>query len=52
MTNTQTKTMISFAEFEKKVEIEAQNLMYFDHMKKEKALEKAREYVGSKFQAV
>ena len=46
------KTNISVAEFEKKVEIEAQNLMYFEHMKKEKAFDQARVFIGSKFQAV
>ena len=39
------------AEFEKRIEIEAQNLMYFDHMKKEKAFEKARETISQKFVA-
>jgi hypothetical protein len=46
-----TKQVVTFAEFNKKVEIEAQNLMYFDRMSPEKALEKAKNYVGSKFQA-
>lgn len=40
---------ISSAEFEKRVEIEAANLMYFEYMKKEKAFEQAREYVTTKF---
>lgn len=46
------KNVISVADFEKRVEIEAQNLMYFEHMKKEKAFDQARKYVQSKFQAV
>lgn len=44
------KSVITVEEFEKKVEIEAQNLMYFDHVKKEKAFVLARDYVGAKFQ--
>lgn len=47
-----TKKQITISEFEKKVEVEAQNLMYFEFMKKEKAFEKAREYVSSKFETV
>ena len=43
------KKVISHAEFEKRVEIEAQNLMYFEYMKKEKAFDQARQYVGTKF---
>lgn len=44
------KRMVSTAEFEKRVEIEAANLMYFDYMRKEKAFEQARAYIESKFQ--
>lgn len=44
------KKMVSIAELEKRVEIEAANLMYFDYMRKEKAFEHARTYVESKFQ--
>ena len=51
MTTQTTKTPVTAAEFEKRVEIEAQNLMYFDHMKKEKAFEKARETISQKFVA-
>lgn len=40
---------ISIGEFEKKVEIEAQNMMYFEYMKKEKALMKAREVIAKKY---
>jgi len=49
---TEDKKVVSTAEFEKRVEIEAANLMYFDYMRKEKAFEAAREYIESKFQAV
>lgn len=45
------KKEISSAEFEKRVEIEAQNLMYFDYMDKRKAFEEARNYVSTKFVA-
>ena len=48
MTTQTTQTPVTAAEFEKRVEIEAQNLMYFDHMKKEKAFEKARETISQK----
>jgi hypothetical protein len=44
------KKMVSTAEFEKRVEIEAANMMYFDYMRKEKAFEQARAYIESKFQ--
>lgn len=43
------KNTISKAEFEKRVEIEAANLMYFDRLKKEEAFKQAREYVKRKF---
>ena len=43
------KKQVSRSEFEKRVEIEAQNLMYFDHMKKEKAFDEARQTVSQKF---
>ncbi len=46
------KKVISVDDFEKRVEIEAQNLMYFEHMKSEKAFDQARKYVQSKFQTV
>ena len=49
MTTQTTKTPVTAAEFEKRVEIEAQNLMYFDHMKKEKAFDEARQTVSQKF---
>ena len=45
------KKQVSRSEFEKRVEIEAQNLMYFDHMKKEKAFDEARQTVSQKFVA-
>jgi len=37
MNENTTKKKISHAEFEKRVEIEATNLMYFEYMRKEKA---------------
>ena len=40
---------ITHEEFEKKVEIEAQNLMYFECMKKGEAFDKARRTVSKKF---
>lgn len=43
------KKTINHAEFEKRVEIEAANLMYFEYMKKSEAFEEARKYVTSKF---
>ncbi len=45
-----TKKVIDSAEFEKRVEIEAQNLMYFEYKDKRQAFSEAREYVSSKFQ--
>jgi hypothetical protein len=45
------KKVISSAEFEKRVEIEAQNLMYFEYKDKRQAFDEARQYVSSKFQA-
>ena len=44
------KQEISVVEFEKKVEIEAANLMYFNYMKKEEAFDKAQNYVGEKYE--
>lgn len=41
---------ISHADFEKKVEIEAQNLMYFSYMKKQEAFDKARREIASQYQ--
>lgn len=43
------KTAISHELFEKKVEIEAQNLMYFEYMKKPEAFAKARKEVSEKY---
>ncbi len=48
---TVTKKVISSAEFEKRVEIEAQNLMYFEYKDKRQAFDEARQYVSGKFQA-
>jgi hypothetical protein len=43
------KTVITPAEFEKRVEIEAQNLMYFEYMKKQESFAKARQTVAEKY---
>ena len=43
------KVVVSSVEFEKKVEIEAQNLMYFQYMKKPEAFSKARHTVSEKY---
>lgn len=43
------KTAISHELFEKKVEIEAQNLMYFEYMKKLESFAKARKVVSEKY---
>ncbi len=44
------KKKVSREEFEKKVEIEAAHLMYFDGMYKEKAFRVAREDIGKRFE--
>ena len=44
------KQEVSILEFEKKVEIEAANLMYFEYMKKEEAFTKAKAYVNENYQ--
>ena len=43
------KIVISAAEFEKKVEIEAENLIYFDRLKKHEAFFKSRQTVSEKY---
>lgn len=52
MSTTAQKTEISAAEFQKRVEIEASCLMYFNYMRKGEAFTKAEEYVRSKFVTV
>lgn len=47
--DTQNKQLVAHAEFEKRVEIEAANLMYFERLKKEEAFKQARNYVSIKF---
>lgn len=44
------KKTVSVAEFEKRVEIEAANLMYFEYLRKDEAFKAAREYVAENFQ--
>ncbi len=51
MTTQTTQTPVTAKKKKKRVEIEAQNLMYFDHMKKEKAFDEARQTVSQKFVA-
>lgn len=46
------KKEVTQAEFNKQIDIEVQNLMYFDRMSEVKALEKAKQYVNSKFQVI
>lgn len=46
------KKEVNQADFNKQIEIEVQNLMYFDRMSEVKALEKAKKYVDSKFQVI
>lgn len=41
--------VVSQAEFEKRVEIEAANLMYFDYMRKADAFVEAKKYIETKF---
>jgi len=43
------KKSVSVEEFEKRVEIEAANLMYFEYMRKEKAFDESRKYIEAKF---
>jgi phage anti-repressor protein len=47
--NTTQKIAISAAEFQKKVEIEAENLKYFNYMRKGEAFTKAQDYVSQKY---
>ena len=43
------KQKINVSEYEKRVEIEAANLMYFEYLRKDEAFKAAEEYVASKF---
>lgn len=47
--NTTVQKVISIEEFEKRVEIEVAHLIYFDRLKKEKALEQARQEISRRF---
>ncbi len=40
------------ADIQKKIEIEAQNLMYFEYMPKEQAFKEATQYVENKYKDV
>ncbi len=44
------KKVVSATEFEKRVQIEAQNLIYFDRLKEDEAWVEAKKYVSSKFE--
>ena len=44
------KKIVTAAEFEKRVQIETENLIYFDRLKPAEAVAEAKKYVGSKFQ--
>lgn len=44
------KKVISAEEFKKRIEIEAQNLMYFEYMNEREAFRQAKEYVETKFE--
>ncbi len=52
-TNTKTtevqKQKISVYEFEKKVQIEMEHLIYFDRLKRDEAEAEAKKYVSSKY---
>lgn len=43
------KKKISYDEFEKKVQIEMEHLIYFDRLKKEEAEREAKQYISSRF---
>lgn len=47
---TQTKQTISASEFDKKVEIEMEYLIYMDRMSKPEALAKAKQTVSAQYQ--
>lgn len=49
MNDTKEKTEISAAEFQKRIEIEIDSLVYLEYMRKSEAVTKAKEYVSSKF---
>jgi hypothetical protein len=44
------KVKISVAEFNKKVEIEASMLIYFEYMKEEKAFAQATEFISKTYE--
>lgn len=48
-TNQTEKKKISFDEFEKKVQIEMEHLVYFDRMKRNEAEAQAKRVVSEKF---
>lgn len=46
------KPVETIADIEKKIEIEAQNLMYFEYKNKEEAFREARIYIENKYKDV
>lgn len=49
MSNENEKKSISHEEYEKRVEIEAAHLIYFEYMKKAEAFSEARKYIDTKY---
>lgn len=52
MTNYVPRLVETVADIEKKIEIEAANLMYFDRLTKEEAFVSARKYIEEKYKDV
>lgn len=46
------KPVETFADIEKKIEIEAQNLMYFEYKNKDEAFKEAQIYIEEKYKDV
>ncbi len=46
------KPVETFADIEKKIEIEAQNLMYFEYKNKDEAFKEAKIYIEEKYKDV
>lgn len=52
MTNYVPRVVETVADLEKKIEIEAANLMYFDRLTKEEAFASAKKYIDEKYKDV
>ncbi len=52
MSNYKPHTVENKADINKKIEIEAQNLMYFEYKNKEEAFKEARIYVENKYKDI